>query len=247
MTMDAFAMGVFIGFVVLPVVVFAIGLIYSVIQPRRRRQAWPAFATHLGCSYSAKAPFNVLKIPGWPPHDPFAFHVHGDNPHASNVVWGSYRNRDLVCFDYLRTEGFEPRFRRTRQYTCLLLRAPISFAPLVVQHRSISIRRTLYDILGVRGINFASDEFNRRYFVHCSDQQFALDLIQPQAVEFLLRHRPMYIEAQGSAVLFYYRSSMFMVPLPTGVQTLLDTASDFLDLLPDSVLREHAPATPPPA
>jgi hypothetical protein len=207
-------------------------LIYLSIRSRgrKRRQAWRQLAASLGFDFRAKDPFNIRGTL----RNPFLRSALS----PCNVMWGTYRNREIRCFDQSNIGAFtkdDSGDSRTWLATCVLVKTPIPFQPLLIWPQRFG---KIDPLVGDQVVRFESDEFNRRFLVGCPDRKFAYDVVHEKTMEFLLRHDSLVIEGRGLSVLLRWLNGDDYLPLPDGVRGLLDLSCEFLDLLPAYLIQE---------
>jgi hypothetical protein len=113
----------------------------------------------------------------------------------------------------------------------------VPFEPLVTHPTDAEERRA--DGISPIGLHFESEEFSSTFYVTAADRRFASALLHPRAMDFLLHHGSLAIEANSRQVLFYQHGGGLLA-VPAKVQELLDTACDFLDLMPEYLLEARA-------
>jgi hypothetical protein len=162
----------FVGILVLVLVVGVVS--YFVTQQRVRDMR--TFATAHGMTYIGNR---------WDLGDcSFALFRSGNRRYWRNVVRGSWGQLPVTYCDYTFVQQ-NGKNQSSFSFSCVL-------TPLGLQMPQVSIspRSTLGAIaeraIGAPGIRFESIEFNDRYDVQCSDQSFAVELIDPQMIETLL-------------------------------------------------------------
>ncbi len=211
-----------------------LAVVYNLIVGRQaqiRRDQWRRFAASLGLRYSQDDPFSITATRSLP-----LFQV-GSNRRVYNVASGAYRNREIICFDYQYTVG-SGNDSRVYGFTCLLVKAVFAWPELVVHAHASGdwLQRPLF---GGDEVKLESNEFNQQFLVRCPDRKFAYDVLHEKAMQFLLDHMSLLLEARGVSVLFY-DCQAGQRDLPDGVTELLDSGCAFLDLLPDYLLKERA-------
>jgi hypothetical protein len=197
---------------------------------RRRTREWQAFAASLGCAFSEKDPFGMLRTCDHPVFQ------QGHSRRVTNVLHGHYRDRPIRCFDYRYTVG-GGKNSHTYYLTLLLAQAPVPFEAMVVRPEHFG--DALAAMVGFDDIDFESDEFSRRFHVTCSDRRFAYDVLHQRAMEFLLQHPDLTIQTTSVSMVFLLAGAG-RLQIPAQVRGLLDLGCDFMDLLPEHLLRERA-------
>jgi len=151
-----------------------------------------------GLQFSYDDPFNSTRVP-------FKLFRLGDERQAQNVMWGRATDGAPVrVFDYSywsveEEHGTAAGFglalgsddgmtrRRTHSHrvlTCALTEVEAVWPHLIIQPEGLTGR--VLDRLGLRDIEFESEEFNHAFEVVCEERRFASDFVDPQMMEFLL-------------------------------------------------------------
>ncbi len=103
--------------------------------------------------------------------------------YAYNLLTGRCGQREFTGFDYhaeppqtFKYFGFH--------YSVVVVASDVPLRPLYLWREGAFDKAT--DLVGLRGIEFESAEFNRRYSVWAKDPKWAYDVIHPRTMEFLL-------------------------------------------------------------
>lgn len=112
--------------------------------------------------------------------DPFNKGTHNK---ATEIMVGSAKGRDLYSFryEYETSSGDE---RTIYVYSVAAVRSPLNLPQVVIRNSTLFTK--LGEHLGVKAVNFESNEFNQRYCVHCDDAKLAFDVIDPKVIDLLL-------------------------------------------------------------
>jgi hypothetical protein len=141
----------------------------------RRVQAMRTFAAAHGLSYMGKT---------WVLGDcDFSLFRKGYRRSWSNVLSGTWNGVTLVYADYEFTER-SGRSSQTYVYSTVVTDLGCVLPEVEVTARSVI--GELAEQLGVHGLEFESEEFNRRFVVHSDDQRFAFELVDARMIEVLL-------------------------------------------------------------
>lgn len=170
---------------ILPIVAFVVlailGAYLSYHFKQRRRQGLAMAATQLGLGYSPEDTLGCLSFP-------FALLEEGDGRGTENVMWGTWQGIPVTEFDYwYYEESTTSNGHRTKTYhrfSCAVTEIRASCRHLTVDREDLFTR--LADHVGLRDIEFESDEFNSRFNVKCADRKFANDLIDARMMKWLL-------------------------------------------------------------
>lgn len=150
----------------------------------KRRQAFRAFARSHGLRYDLHDPYGLDQIP-------FRLFRKGDGRRFSNVLSGPWRGEPMRAFDY---EYYEEHTApngdaaRTRyRFSCVVLEVEAAFPHLACDRETVGTR--FGNTVGIRDIEFESEEFNRRFHVASVDRKFAYELLDARMMRWLL-HLP---------------------------------------------------------
>ncbi|MHC4250264.1 MAG: hypothetical protein ACYS9X_14145 [Planctomycetota bacterium] len=130
--------------------------------------------------------------------------------------------------------------RRSRMTTVsvLLIDMPRSYPKLVVGPESALGR--LGKLAGIEDVEVGDPEFDRAYRVKARNEEFAREVLNPEAAEVLLRSGGLCLEVARSSVLFH----MDCVLTAEGAEELLRTGLEFMRRVPKFEFEERADAAP---
>ena len=109
--------------------------------------------------------------------------VRGHSRMVMNAISGSVSFGTFYTFDYRFVTG-SGKSRTEHRYGIVAFRVPLNF--LKLDMRSEGFFDKIGNTLGVRDIQFESDEFNREYHIHCPSDKFAFDILNPEMIQYLL-------------------------------------------------------------
>ena len=151
-------------------------------------------ATRLGLRYSA-AQNCVLA-------DDYAFLPHlarGENRYAFNILSGSYRQSEVLVFDYhYETQAKDPNSEDLKSHyflTPILVLVPAYFPELRIAPEGTLAK--MAETFGGEDIEFESAEFSRAFRVRSKDKRLAYDVCNAQVMEYLLENRDLDILIQN--------------------------------------------------
>jgi hypothetical protein len=160
-------------------VVFAGIVIIAFVVARRiemnKRAKAAAFAASLGLEYR-HGPMD-------PPAIPFQQFSIGRARKVSHVFWKAGDPYDATVFEYRYTTG-SGKNSRTHRFTCATFRTN-TWAPHLVLDRQ-GMFRGLLNSLGLRDIQVESPQFNDTWHVSCNDERFAITLLDPPMIMWLM-------------------------------------------------------------
>lgn len=153
----------------------------------------------------------------------------GDARRCTSVLTGTHRGRDVVAFDYgfrtVSTDGAGVRTQQVHRYAVGVVRLP---APLpLVELRPARVFR--------RGLEFESEDFNRRYAVRADDARTAYDVLPPRTLQLLLDRPELSLRLLGGCAVTWEPGRLDAAPL----LARLDTVSAVLDGVPAFVWRDR--------
>jgi hypothetical protein len=101
-----------------------------------------------------------------------------------NTSWGTWRGLDVVVFDYWFARSGDLQRDDYEYFTCASTPVPQAWPDLaIVPHRLAS---RLASSVGLPGVEFELERFNRSFEVRSSDRRFASALIDASMMEWLL-------------------------------------------------------------
>ncbi|MFN2388456.1 MAG: hypothetical protein ABR575_02440 [Actinomycetota bacterium] len=221
-----------------PYVVFAIlafaavGAIgwWSHVRKKRRRQDIASVAARYGFSHSPDDVSGILL-------NDFELLRRGDDRGCENVVTGRWKGMPFSAADYwYYTESTDKDGGTTRDYehfSICVIDVPVDLPPLSVGRETFFSRAG--GRLGLRDIEFESDEFNRRFQVRSDHRRFAYELIDTRMMLWLLSiDDRIGLELRGTKGLVYSRRLE-----PSELVMLVGTGKELLERLPRLVLKTY--------
>ena len=218
----------------------------------QRGRGMASVARANGLEFSYEDPFNSTRVP-------FKLFREGDERMAQNVMWGRAADgAPARVFDYSYWQVDEERIERSgfglpfdgsatrkrnhghRHFTCGLTEVEAVWPHLIVQPEGLAGR--VLDRLGLRDIEYESEEFNRAFEVVCEERRFASDFIDPQMMDFLLStNAKCRFEVRGRWVLVATEGVS-----PALAPSLIALSTEFRERVP-AVVWEVYPTLPTPA
>jgi hypothetical protein len=202
----------------------ALGAAYLAYYLRKkRRQELQAMALQLGLEFSADDPFGCLSYP-------FALLARGDGRGTENVMWGVWQGRPLREFDYWyyeeSTDSEGNRSRSYSRFSCAVTEIEAACSHLIIDRENLFT--VIADHIGLRDIEFESEDFNRAFNVKSKDRKFANDLLDPRMIGWLLAADSAFrFEVSGRWVLGYGKKRR-----PRELIPLLGTLRQFCEHVP---------------
>lgn len=147
----------------------------------QREAAFARVATSLGLRFSRRDDSSVR-------HLDFPLFHEGRGTESGNLVSGTLQGLPVASFDFAYwTEIHDPKGGTRRQYhrfLCAVTDIAAACPALSIEHRGLIGR--LAGALGLDGVQFESDDFDKAYRVQCGDRRFATALIDPAMMAWLL-------------------------------------------------------------
>jgi hypothetical protein len=208
----------------------AVYVVADVVRGRSRRRAMAAEARRLGLAFSGKDPFDVLKMP-------FALIRRSRRTfrEVENVLWGHWRDLEVRTFDYAYQES-EDEWRR---FTGAMAAVAGGWPTLVIEPGHLA--GSPAHLLGLGGIEFESERFNRTFQVRCADRRFANALIDARMMDWLLGLPDGWGFEVSAPWILGYREQ----PKPRELESVLGTLESFVGRIP-TVLHSLYPTGPSP-
>lgn len=189
----------------------------------RRREALLLLATTSGLEYARHDPLGLAALP-------FRFLRQGDDRGVENVVYGRLGDDDVAVFDlwvmHESTDAKGNRSRRYEHFTCAYLVLPGARLPRI-EIRPETVLSRLKDGIGLRDVQFESDEFNRRWDVRSDDRRSAYTVVDARMMRFLLSVEDVTFELHGGHLLAATRQLA-----ASSVLTLHHLSTSFRDAVP---------------
>jgi hypothetical protein len=197
---------------------------------RRRVAAMAALARSRGWSYAEEDITAYYGFSG-PPFE------RGQNVHATDVMRGEHRGWRFTTFDYRFTTG-QGRSRRSHVFAVTAVQTGIWLAPVRVAPETLGSQ--LVDHLTGDDIDTESEQFNKTFKVSCGDRKLAVDVLNPQMMQYLLQLPLLAWSLESGALVI----ASVGQNVPARIDYDLAVAEQILAFVPDFVWTE-ARVTPP--
>lgn len=195
------------------------GAIYSFIAARKRREELFELAARLGLAFRPDNDPELAKRFGF--LDKLA---QGSNRYAFNVLSGSYRQNQVLVFDYhYETHSSDSKGHTQTHhhyFSFFILLLPISFPELKIAREGLFSK--IAQALGYDDIDFESAEFSRTFCVRSKDRKFAYDVCNAQMMEYLLANRDLSLEVEGPALALAFDARLSAAQIEANLQRLLE-------------------------
>jgi hypothetical protein len=215
------------------VVLLGLGIWYSWYAKKKRREGLALAAKQLGLQYSQDDTFGCLALP-------FGLLRKGDGRGTENVLWGTWQGMDVREFDYwYYEESTDSEGHTTKSYShfsCVVTQIPMQSPGLLVTKENLFTR--FADHVGLRDIEFESEEFNRAFNVKSGDRKFANDVIDARMMQWLLQSAAGFAyDMTGPYVMAYCKRLR-----PTELTPLLGSLKAYIDHVPKVAYSLHGDA-----
>ena len=214
-------------FILFAVIVIA-AVIYGFIAARKRRDELLALAARLGLHFN---PANDRELA-----IRFGFLnrlAQGENRYAFNVLSGTYRQNEVLVFDYhYETHSTDSKGHRQTHhhyFSVFILLLPVSFPELTVTREGLFSK--IAQAFGYDDIDFESAEFSRTFCVRSQDKRFAYDVCNARMMEYLLANRDLNLEIEGPALALAFNARLSAPEIEANLQRLLEIRSRLPDYL----------------
>lgn len=161
-----------------------IGLIFYVIQEKRRREAFLRWSRERGLRYVGSQSWTfATRFPGLPVP---ASHGRARFPHVfeGEVQGGDGRGRPVWLGELTYVVGSGKRRRTMHEAFAVVQVGPFAMPPVDIrpEHAGDAIAAAV----GWDDLDFESVEFSRRFHVQSPDKRFAWDLLDPRMMQVML-------------------------------------------------------------
>jgi len=196
----------------------------------QREAGFARVATSLGLQFAERDTSSVRQLD-------FPLFREGNGTESGNLVSGTLRGTPVAAFDFAYwTETRDAKGFTRREYhrfLCAMTDLAASCPALSIEHRGLIGR--MAGALGLDGVQFESDAFDRAYRVTCADRRFASALVdQPMMAWLLDAPRPVMFQTAGTHLLAASEDRR-----PETIPGLLHTLLDFRAHVPAFVTSEY--------
>jgi len=190
---------------------------------QKRKENCAAFAAKYGFSYSPAGPPGLLAYS-------FPLLHKGDGRGAENGITGAWKDMSFKAADYwYYTESRDSKGNRTKNYShfSVAVTEIDAWLPDLAVYRE-NVFTALADKLGLKDINFESEEFNRAFQIRSDNRKFAFELVDPRMMQWLLSCDDSFgFELHGKAILIYSHRLR-----PHELLPLIGSLKEFRDRIP---------------
>lgn len=207
--------------IVAVLVVIAIGVIYSMIQARKRLEGLFELAQRLGLNFSAAEDYELA--------DRFSFLkqlAEGENRYARNVLSGTWRQNQVLAFDYhyeTYTQGKNGRQTHHHWFSFFILTLPAVFPDLTIRRENLLTK--IAGVFGYQDIKFESAEFSKTFCVRSPDKKFAYDVCNAKMMEYLLANHDLSVEIENQVLALAFNTRQSVEQVEANLQRLVEVRS----------------------
>jgi hypothetical protein len=202
-------------------VVIAIGGIINNIVQRKRREGLFELAQRLNLNFEAG------KDDGIPGQFGFLKQLdQGDNRYATNVLSGTYRQNQVLAFDYhYETYTHDKNGTHTEHhwFSFFILTLPTVFPDLTIRRENFFTK--VAEAFGYQDIKFESAEFSKTFLVRSPDKKFAYDVCNARMMEYLLANRDLSIEFENEVIALVCNTRLAVEQFELNLQRLIEIRS----------------------
>src|SRR5580693_2722125 len=191
--------------ILLVIVGVVVGAIYNNIQPQKRRQGLIEVARRLNLSFDAGEHYTFA--------DAYSFLKEldkGDNRYATNILSGTYRQNQVLAFDYHYETQVTDNNGRSRTehhwFSFLILTLPAVFPGLTIRREGIFTK--IAEVFGYQAIKFESAEFSQTFCVRSPDKKFAYDVCNATMIEYLLANKDLSVEIENQVIALVFNTRL---------------------------------------
>lgn len=204
--------------------------VFSHVSELKRRDALASTAARLDFSFTPDRDHDLANQFRW--LDALA---KGSNRYAHNAMAGSWRGHPALLFDYhyqVTTSNGKTTSTTHYHLAVFTLTLPRTFPELRIVPEGFGSK--IAQAFGWEDIDFESAEFSDAYIVRSKDRKFAYDVCHPRMMEFLLTHRDLHIEIEGSTLATWSSGRL----QADAIEPALDRIASLRGLLPNYLLAE---------
>ncbi len=220
-----------IWFIIFVIALVIIGIVWSVIAAKRRRDAMSTVAQSLGLSFDAAKNYDFDET----------YHFlnklcQGSKRYAFNIIFGRYQGHSVSAFDYhyetYSTDSDGDRQTHHHYFSFFILHYECMFPELIITREGWASKFAQF--FGYDDIDFESAEFSQRFCVRSPDKKFAYDICHPLMIEFLLANPDLNIEIERHCLALFFERRL----APDLIRPNFDRLLQIRELFPDYVLSD---------
>lgn len=176
-----------------------------------RQRQLADLAARLGLGFTATDAFDLAKLPFE------LFQVSGGTM-FTNVLYGDRGGLNVTAFDHRHLASVGDQ--KVSAFSCVLTPLDMNAPPMIVERQTDRAYRLGPTVRGAARVSTESTEFDRAFHVRCDDRRFALDILDPAFMGWLLgTYDDWNFELSGNRLLCYSPQRR-----PGAIESLLDAA-----------------------
>jgi hypothetical protein len=185
------------------------------VEPRRRAMA--AEARRLGLRFTARDRTGIRSMAFDLLRRPAAVRD------VTNVVSGTWRGVSVTAFEFRWANDDDEEL-----YTCVIAPVPVQWPSLVLKAET-GASLVAQDVGLAQDIELEWEEFNRAFRVRSPDRRFAISVLDPRMMAWLLGLSPRYGFEVADGRMLAYTTQVY----PWEVDSVLTRALEFRERVPD--------------
>lgn len=162
------------------VAIIVVGNVALRWRDRLRERSYGVLARRLGLRYSADDPFELDRLP-------FELLRTGGAAKVTNVAWGDVHGLPVTAFEYRRlSRETMDKGEIPWAFSCVMTTLAIVAPQLKIERQSEEAYQLGRAIGAAERVRTESNEFERAFQIRCDDRRFALALLDPAVMGWLL-------------------------------------------------------------
>jgi hypothetical protein len=206
--------------VIVPLILILIfGAIYNSIQAQKRQEGLIELSRRLNLSFDATEHYTLA--------DAYSFLKEldkGDNRYATNILSGTYRQNQVLAFDYhYETQSTDDKGHTQTHdhwFSFLILTLPAMFPDLTIRREGFFTK--IAEVFGYQAIKFESAEFSKTFCVRSSDKKFAYDVCNATMIEYLLANKDLSVEIENQVIALAFNTRLSVEDIENDLQRLVE-------------------------
>ena len=218
--------------IVVVLILIVISAIYGVIRARKRLEGLFELAQRLGLNFSAAEDYGLADRYGF-----LKQLAQGENRYARNVLSGTYRQNQVLAFDFhyeTYTQSKSGRQTHHHWFSFFILTLPAVFPDLTIRRENFLMK--IAEVFGYQDIEFESAEFSKTFNVRSRDKKFAYDVCNAKMMEYLLANRDLSVEIENQVLALAFDTCLSVEQVEANLQRLVEIRSR----LPEYLFTQNA-------
>ena len=170
---------------------------------------------------------------------PFDFLRQGDGRGVDDVMAGTWKGLSIEAAHYWYYDQGDRGNRTYHHFTILATALPLQVPYLGIQQQNVLTQAA--ELIGMTGLQFESEEFNRQYKVVAKERPFAYQVIDTSMISWLLGPGAGFNFALNDRYLLMW---VHRIMDPQGLGPLFNAARGFVDTIPQLVWQEYGNRPP---